>query len=154
MNYDRLLNVAKALEESPVPEAFTMERWGHISLGNPDCGTPACAWGHYAARRDLQSDFLLDGNGQIRNAADGQIIHSPWTAIREHLRIEYGDVAELFDGGEPCDCDVESDDDEIEHDEDCSYAAGGCGGAKTALEAAAYIRAFVARHQARDTETQ
>lgn len=50
----RLLNVAKACRESRDPHAFTMQRfvWDH-------CGTPACAVGHYAARRDLQRCFTL-----------------------------------------------------------------------------------------------
>jgi hypothetical protein len=54
----RMLNVVRALQESPNPKSFTMGRWGTT------CNTPACAMGHYAAREDLQDDFSLE-NGEI-----------------------------------------------------------------------------------------
>ena len=54
----RLLNVAKALRESPAPERFSMEYYAHR-----DCGTPACALGHYAARRDIQRTFTIERDG-------------------------------------------------------------------------------------------
>lgn len=82
----RLLNVAKALRESPNPQKFDMGKWGHF------CGTPACALGHYAAREDLQSDFSLSfwqGNlefpGNDHNAA-----------ICEHFGINANEGMELF----------------------------------------------------------
>lgn len=48
----RLLNVAKATREAK-PAEFHMEHYAHR------CGAPACALGHYAARRDLQQKFVL-----------------------------------------------------------------------------------------------
>lgn len=56
----RLLNVVKALRESPRPQSFTMKDTGGI------CGTPHCAIGHYAARRDLQNDFHLTFFGRMK----------------------------------------------------------------------------------------
>lgn len=58
----RLLNVARALRESPNPKAFTMLRFVHgddsfsntVGSAADWCGTPACALGHYGSRTDLQ----------------------------------------------------------------------------------------------------
>lgn len=52
---NRLLNVARALRESPKPEAFDMHSYFNISNDENWCGTPACALGHFGSRRDLQS---------------------------------------------------------------------------------------------------
>ncbi len=126
----RLLNVAKALidearwrKKNPPrgPEdMFTMGRYG-----NP-CGSPACAIGTYASRRDLQRAFVLKVDGEfgfdVFDAADLYISHEDGENICTHFGITSADADALF-GGE------------------------GCGGAQTEHEAAAFIRAFVKRKE-------
>lgn len=112
----RLLNVARAVRESPDPSRFTMSREIH------NCGTPACAWGHYMFRDDLQDEFTpysdysgfarhRDGKGHLTYASD-EVLH--------HFGITDDEAAELFSNE-------------------------GCGYAKTALQAATYIERFVAK---------
>lgn len=52
---DRLRKVVQALREVPREQKphFTMSCYVH------NCGTPACALGHFAARRDLQRAFKI-----------------------------------------------------------------------------------------------
>jgi hypothetical protein len=128
----RLLNVARALEESPKPKAFSMVMYGYNGalLAGPDfetapaCGTPACAFGHYASRRDLQRRFRLKSDGGVMTGKRGE---SVIVAGSEHFGLN--------DPSEPY-----SDWDEL-------FAVDGCGNAKTAKQAARYIRKFVARKQ-------
>ena len=90
MNKERLLNVAKALRESPSPEDFDMGTY------ITDCGTPGCALGHYAAREDLQSLLSLCGNRDIKFREGG----SAWYAdsrISEHFELGTPQLEELFD---------------------------------------------------------
>lgn len=115
MNTERLLNVAKALRESPNPEKFTMYTYGY------GCRTPACALGHYAARADLQLAFELNGYGSL--VSDGRFVHCDAPAVLDHFGIRQDQADELFS------------------------ARGGCGGAKTAVEAAEYVEKFVADHE-------
>lgn len=122
----RLLNVAKALRESPNPNAFDMSIYGHDGefhywnwSGKEtkfDCGTPACALGHYASRRDLQKTFRLDEDYIVVN--DNEVIGYASQEISDHFGITFGECAELFD-------------------------ADGCNNAKTAKQAAKYIERFV-----------
>ena len=111
MNKERLLNVAKALRESPNPDAFTMRTIAH------PCGTPGCALGHYAARRDLQDAFNLDHAGYLTSISD----ESPFETELKHFGIS-------------------------EEQEDELFGAWGCADAKTPLAAAEYIERFVAEH--------
>jgi hypothetical protein len=113
MNRERLLNVAKALRESPKPKAFYMGSYAR------SCGTPACAFGHYAARPDLQSAFTLEGGHPI-DFAGHEVFHDSGLSAH-HFGLERRQLCELFDDG-------------------------GCGGARTAIQAAEYIETFVARH--------
>lgn len=123
----RLLNVAKALRESKNPDQFTMQVYGH------SCGTPACALGHYAARQDLQSTYTLREDGGLIAKDDSSRSWVPFTSIgvQEHFDITKDETYELF-----------SDNEAFDDDETPTW---GCGNAKTALEAAEYIEAFVAR---------
>jgi hypothetical protein len=119
MNKERLLNVAKALRESPEPKAFTMVRV-HT------CGTPACALGHYAARRDLQQVFQLSPTAEF-----GELTIGVWGATRStnawldfvahHFGITKDQAYRLFGGF-------------------------GCDNAQTPIRAASYIERFVATH--------
>lgn len=110
----RLLNVAKALRDDKDPQKFTMASFGA-------CGTPACALGHYAARKDLQNVFRLTRTGWLGLVGkrdndlgiDAEEVH-------KHFGINYDQSEELF-------------------------GMRGCGGAKTPLAAAEYIEQFVAR---------
>ena len=112
----RLLNVARALREDPDPERFTMAYFS-------SCGTPACALGHYAFRKDLQKTFYLRKErgwlGLVKSRKEDLGIDSDH--VLDHFGIEMGESEELFG----------------DH---------GCGGAKTPIEAATYIEKFVERH--------
>lgn len=119
MNKERLLKVAKALRESPKPKAFYMGRYGYTSGDAEGCGTPACAMGHYAARRDLQRTFKLS-DGELTDNDGAVVWHSDHYAC-QHFEITVSEALELFDGYE------------------------GCGKATTAKQAAKYIERFVAR---------
>lgn len=125
----RLLNVARALRESPNPDKFDMVKYGH------PCGTPACALGHYAARRDLQDAFGLRA---LSTSRDLYVTHDGLTTwyddfdVREHFRLDTYD----------------DDEEEGWSEAEELFGGRGCGGAKTAIEAAEYIEAFVARRTA------
>ena len=112
----RLLNVAKALRESPTPPAdFTMD-WYSV----PDCGTPSCALGHYAYRADLQDAFAPGYNEGSLRTRDGDRIYYYDYRVRAHFGLDADEAKELFSGS-------------------------GCDNAKSAVAAATYIEAFVAR---------
>jgi hypothetical protein len=111
MNEKRLLNVIKAIEESPNPKMFSMRSYS-------DCGTPACAMGHYAARRDLQKTFRLDEDGNVVTNNGSNL----W-ACENHFGITPDEDEELF-------------------------GLTGCGDAKTPKQAIRYIRKFIARKKA------
>lgn len=118
INKRRLLNVARAIDESPDPSEFHMGSYG---IDNA-CNTPCCALGHYAARTDLQSSFLLSQGQILTNDSARTEIGYDDPAIREHFGITPSEADELF-------------------------AAEGCGEAQTASDASEYIRSFVAEHE-------
>lgn len=109
----RLLNVAKACRESKHAADFTMERFGHV------CGTPACALGNYAARRDLQDDFSLSKFGSLRERRHRHDIGINDEPVLKHFGITNDQSDQLF-------------------------GQNGCGNAMTAIQAAKYIERFVA----------
>lgn len=129
MNYERLLNVAKALRESPNPDKFHM---GEYAI---NCNTPACAFGHYAARKDLQDAFELhamcDDGCCVGVTRVTDPTHSPITydfnVVLAHFAIEREDARLLF-------------------------GPDGCGGAETAIEAAENIESFVRQNRAWESE--
>ena len=113
----RLLKVARALRESPAPEAFNMDKYIW-------CGTPACALGHYGSRPDLQRVMVVrkDGFGKpdlfYRHGID---LVDYWDyQILDHFGTSRAEAEDLF-------------------------GSHGCGGAKTTIEAAQYIEDFVRR---------
>lgn len=121
----RLLNVAKALRESIKPEDFTMDCYIN------ECGTPACAFGHYACRGDLQNEFHL--------------VTEKSTDTDGTFSIDYFVVHKDNDGGE-----LSFEDDEVLTHFDITYddsfdlfGYDGCDDAETPLEAAKYIEEFV-----------
>lgn len=106
----RLLDVARALREAPNPKRFKMDDFGGF------CGTPHCALGHYAARKDLQKTFsltLIRGNLRMQ----GKIWD--WGRIARYFGITGTEAFELF-------------------------GSDGCHFAETPIEAAEYIEGFVA----------
>jgi hypothetical protein len=115
MRTDRLLLVARALRESKHPEDFRMVQYGN------DCGTPACAFGHYAAREDLQDKFTLDAEGDTvlvgRRARPVSFVCFDSKVVLDHFGIDIAAARRLFG-----------------HD--------GCGNAETTIEAAEYIERF------------
>lgn len=113
----RLLNVAKALRESPKPEAFDMEWFTYGEDQRFPCGTPMCALGHYGARSDLQDAFRVV-NGYLQ-VADKQLSQDRLVAAERHFGLTERQTEELF-----------------------CYT--GCGGATSVEEAATYIEGFVA----------
>lgn len=119
----RLLDVARATRETSVPDNFTMRYFG-------DCGSPACALGNYAVRRDLQRVFYLGklpGSSTrlfLLSVADNGLVSCLVSCneglVQRHFGISEAEAVELFSGV-------------------------GCGHAQTPEAAAAYIEAFVAR---------
>jgi hypothetical protein len=127
MNKERLLNVAKALRESPDPENFNMQDYVHC------CGTPACAFGHYAFRTDLQDEFKVSRRNKsysglsgfaicCTSAPDPSLITYTNEAVLKHFDIDRTEAETLF-------------------------GAYGCGDALTAIEAAEFIEDLVRRHE-------
>jgi hypothetical protein len=83
------------------------------------CGTPGCALGHYAARHDLQDYFRLNQHWLESSRPDPmEIIYG----AMDHFEITEKQSDELF-------------------------SEVGCGNAKTPIQAAEYIEAFVERHR-------
>jgi hypothetical protein len=113
----RLLNVARALRESPDPGSFDMDAYMH------PCGTPACALGHYAARTDLQGAFVVlprEGTIGCLMTASGSDSFYDHATVCEHFGITFGEANLLFS-----------------HD--------GCNRARSARVAAKFIESFVAQ---------
>lgn len=84
----RLLNVAKALRESPNPEDFDMTRFTH-------CGTPACALGHYAARPDLQQSFSISASGLLIGEKGLRVSHDG-CSVMSHFGLTADEAEDLF----------------------------------------------------------
>lgn len=122
MNKKRLLNVAKALRESPAPKKFDMGRYAH------SCGTPACALGHYANRRDLQKTFKLVTTGEFEydelQNNQGEPTWYDDDLVAKHFGLTFGQCSELF-------------------------SSHGCGDAYTSKQAARFIENFVKKNSAK-----
>ena len=142
-NKSRLLNVAKSLREAPVPKAFNMAMWVHDDVHKLqdgtkfDCGTPACALGHYASRRDLQKTFEIQvsstdlGFGETEKRA--KLVDT-----KTGSRVYFGDTVGGFT--------VEKHFGITTEQAEELFGESGCGNAKTPKDAAKYIENFVKRH--------
>jgi hypothetical protein len=119
VNAERLLNLARSLREAAHKERFTMKRYVHT------CGTPACAFGHYAGRPDLQDFVRIEGEC---------IFYAQPDEDGDHLLADYDDPQTLKHFGISEEQAVEL------------FREDGCGQARTADEAAKYIEDFVAAH--------
>lgn len=118
INVKNLQLAVQALRESPDPEAFDMAGYG-------TCGTPACVFGHLANRTDLQKVFRLGPNGGGVYSADQKFperLAYCHPKVRGFFGVDAFQVEELF-------------------------GADGCGDAKTAEAAAAYIERFILDHK-------
>lgn len=110
INQKRLMNLIKAVRESPIPEAFTMGCYirGNRHDTQPDggaipanwCGTPACILGHYAAREDLQKLLRVEKYGDnayrivyVRNGEPAEFQDTP---IHKHFGISDLQAYRLF----------------------------------------------------------
>ena len=143
----RLLKVAQACRETKHPGHFDMDHWGQALYNAWDmsdeeamntCGTPACALGNYAVRRDLQRNFRLDAYGHLRSRNGKPIVltdrnewptqHEKFEYLGEYFGITEDEALELFD-------------------------ADGCGNAEDDhIKAAEYIEQFVVRKCQGETE--
>lgn len=123
MNKERLLNVAKACRESRNPDQFSMARYVNT------CGTPACAFGHYAARADLQDEFSINTEQNPKRWND-EGVHDKKTG--EQIWYDSDEVLAHFDA--------------TEEELKVLFNTRGCGGARTPEQAAEYIERFVAEH--------
>lgn len=123
----RLLNVARALRESPAPKRFCMTQYGYCDPDGDDsdstCGTPACALGHYAARTDLQRLLTLTEYGTLRYRDRRHPASYGDDSVLEHFGIGETEAMNLF-------------------------AGWGCGNAKTPKAAAKWIEKFVDERRA------
>ena len=114
-----LLSIADEKHLAEEQPFYSQRKWTHA------CGTPACALSHYAAaiperwclRPGLWPSLL--GNEPLLNKGSTA---ASLADARKEFALMFGEATELFD-------------------------AEGCGGAKTAKEAALYILQFVARRQ-------
>lgn len=115
----RLSQVAVALEDASryqfFVKIFTMKKWGYES--DPvNCGTPACAIGHFAVRTDLQKSFELRGDTLFYKGRD---VGTP-AEFRRYFGLSYGEAKLLF-------------------------SVSGCDKAQTPRQAAKFIRKFIAK---------
>ncbi len=91
---NRMNNLVRSIEEAPVPSLFNMSTYGYFT--KDECGSPSCALGHYAFRRDLQKTFLLNKDGDItlRDGSDAGL----WEQnIAPHFGITSNEAEELFE---------------------------------------------------------
>lgn len=111
MNIQALQNVAKACRESQNPDKFDMAIYGW------GCGTPGCALGHYAARRDLQDLLMLSKDGDLQ-FTDERHASRLFPEVLQHFDLNINQLDELFN-------------------------IDGCNNARTPEEAATYIEEFI-----------
>ena len=121
MNTERLKNVIKAIRERKEEAHFDMRWW-------IQCGSPACALGHYASRTDLQEAFVLTST-EVEPAVVDTNHRSFFGFTAEHFDITKQEALDLF-------------------------RSDGCGqvgiNSVTAKEAIEYIEDFISRHEAVD----
>lgn len=138
----RILNVARSLDESADAKAFTMKCFIRGDHNDPYpnyaekknwCGTPACALGNYAARRDLQKVLTIK-------------------------KTPYGSLyLEFSEGKHKDEIDYEN---EAVHkyfgvDEDTMYllfGPNGCNDAKKPATASKFLKTYVKKHTTKDVQ--
>ena len=117
----RLHNMVQVLRDAAkdarLRRLFTMERFGWGASASHTCGSPACALGNYAIRRDVQRTFVLNEGGDVR-AGNRSVSYK--RDVTKHFGITSRQAAELFE-------------------------ATGCDRARTPTQAANYIERFIKR---------
>jgi hypothetical protein len=119
---DRLRKVVQALREVPREQKskFTMVCFVH------SCGTPGCALGHFAARRDLQRAFkIVKSVGRHGQPIARAYYRGDWDllyASRDYFGLSCTEAEDLF-------------------------GTRGCGDAKTPIQAARYIERFIKKQE-------
>lgn len=98
MNRENFEKLLRANREAPA-ELFDMG----VFAGAPTaCGTPACLFGNYALRKDLQSAFVavpgnvLCGMGYVASTETGRPTWSDGSEVCEHFDISNGEANRLF----------------------------------------------------------
>lgn len=129
MNAEKLLELATILDKADALHREHEEPAYSQRIYYHRCGTPACALGHWAAAH-------------------------PDTWVTWHEDPLSGYPTMRFNNQSSCSRRVMLEFDLEEDESDELFNSDGCGNAKTAADAAAYIRAFVARKLAkRDVDT-
>jgi len=129
MNSERLQLVARAVAEGDGPEI-------NMNVFFNDCGTPGCAIGHYAARKDLQSEY--ESADTFVQRTDGVAFPAKYLSVIEDGFIFmyagiFQDFAKHFD---------------VTHAEATGlFGSSGCNKAKTKEEVVDYIENFIAEHE-------
>lgn len=113
----RLLKLAKILDSADALHKKRGEPGYNQDLIDHPCGTPSCAWGHWAQDQRINAKRKMEKWYDDNRAAEDEFAMSPPDAEWDEDSAE---VEEIFGGK-------------------------GCGEAKTAKAAAKYIRAFVKR---------
>ena len=125
MRFDRLNKNAQILRIA-AKRYGRNDKWGHgyrQAVFTHNCGTPACAFGHYAAAHPRRFAF---------SKADG------WPIAKATLKSGIDAAKKEF-----CLCEEQA----LE-----LFGSIGCGHARTALEAAKYIEGFIRRHGGKVTK--
>lgn len=103
----RLNNLARILREAALIEktreefrGFDMSRWGYSARPGQTCGTPACALGHYADRRDVQRRFSLTKQGEVKTHGKGARSGGLIDRAGDHFGITSEQAHAMFGGGD------------------------------------------------------
>ena len=121
MNAEKLLKLADILDAAHEAHqrkggpGYDQRRYTH------SCGTPACAFGHWAAAHPDRFEIIHRAFIRLREPRELQLLHPSAIATME-FDLTYGQALELF-------------------------GVDGCGGATTHKQAAEYIREFVERNR-------
>lgn len=122
LGWKRLLKLADILDVADAEHRAKGEPRYRQTYFSHECGAPACALGHWAAanrRRGWKFDASLHPQPLLRG-----VVAACWSSVvAEEFSISSEDGSELF-------------------------SAWGCGSARTAKQAAKYLRKFVKRKQA------
>lgn len=116
----RLLKLADILDVADAEHRKRGEPAYAQAIVTHACGSPACAIGHWAASNKRRWGVSLFGTSV--KLLKGPYAHDMFSSIEHEFDLSELEAEEIFE----------------------SY---GCGGAKTAKQAAKYIRKFVARKQ-------
>lgn len=130
----RLLELASVLDRVPaahILEDKTMRGYDQTVITHP-CGTPACAWGYWLYGNKERYKRLAKEDGVLPAYIKNTL--AKWPFPGESGYVSYYQAGEHEFALTTV---------EIHH----IFGGSGCDGARTGKEAAAYIRAFVARRR-------